>query len=36
MPNDPENVCYSGKTGRERRAVKVTRLTRSGHRLTIV
>lgn len=29
MPNDPENVCQSGKTGSERRAVRVTRLTQS-------
>ena len=27
MPNDPEDVRKSGKTGSERRAVKVTRLT---------
>jgi hypothetical protein len=30
MPNDLEDVCLSGKTGSERRAVKVTRLTQSG------
>ena len=30
MPNDPETVCLSGKSGSERRAVKVTRLTQPG------
>jgi len=28
MPNDTEDVRQSGKTGSERRALKVTRLTR--------
>jgi hypothetical protein len=32
MPNDPENICQLGKTGSERRAVKVTRLTHIGTR----
>src|ERR1700676_3456247 len=32
MPTDPANVCLPGKTGSERHAVKVTRLTHFGHR----
>jgi len=32
MPTDTADVCSQGKTGSDRRAVKVTRLTRSGPR----
>src|SRR5437762_14375469 len=31
MPTDSGNVCLSGNTGSDRRMVKMTRLTRSGH-----
>src|ERR1700722_4429869 len=32
MPTDPAHVCLSGKTGSERRAVRVARLTHMRHR----
>jgi len=32
VPTDSENVCLSGKTGSDRRTVKVTRRTHTGSR----
>jgi hypothetical protein len=32
---DPENVCLSGKTGSDRRTVKLTRLTHIGHQFSL-